>query len=397
MGKKDVFTTAYFNMKKHKRSSICSIVVIALVTIVLIATMFVCDKVTQIIERGLDDCVLYVFSGNGKDEELYEKLKKDSRFSDVGYGSVITYIGVVKNAKELFGDKYADDYIPLDLSRLYNKYKECTDYTKELGLYEVLVPKYICMTEELENIEKKGDYIDGETLVGKTISLDIKGISSDVARNSENGVELKIVGTLDNAKAQEIGCQIYVSSDTIREFDISRDEIYAELSDIKYRNQILEEGVLSEYAFSDDDGSETISSMTHINVVGKLVFIVGMLATVMFIGRSTNGRMSEIAIMKAVGYEQKLINKIYGIEIAIIFAIGFVAAAVMSIIGFGILELVKNMKVSIVYAKSMQFMIEPKYILIASGFVLVFMVIAYGFAMDRISRGDILKAIKSSN
>lgn len=404
MSGRDIRKLAVFNLKAHGKGTVSRIIMFAASIVILIMSSVFSGAVNKGLDNIRNQSQLHIMTAEFQDEEtmkeVYDIYKDDGRIYEIGEGMVTRYGGMCENTEELFGEEKPLGY---DFNRYLDYYRQYSDYEGELKADEVILPRYINtkVTGWFDYFDV-GDFFDTKELIGKTISLEVRYGGYDMGAPTSMGVrEFRIVGTLDNVAAEHSGMGIYISDEAMREFEtfFGEDDEYNMYMVVKDVDDVVDIENERNHFVLPVWLNESVSTWGYIadgvELLGRVLFVFSMINAIYMTARSITKRMREFAIMKASGYEQSIINRMLAYEVAVTFAAGFAVAMLMSLLGILLLNIIKYQVLPVIKAGGYEFVLQPWQIVFSVLAVAAASVIAYGFAIEKITKTRLLKSLKT--
>lgn len=201
---------------------------------------------------------------------------------------------------------------------------------EELGEYDAVLPKYIFDTQEDEKTESGFlPYVDTEKYVGKTLNVKV----------NDKKYTINIVGVYDSLKTTDT-TTIYMNYDTLKkmyhmeekdenmiiydEFCYLWIENYADRDEVMYevKEYYQQQGELFLCSFFSSMWDGYMEYLDFLKQMGTLIGIIGwgwaFVSIVLVTIQDVQQRMPEFAMMKAIGYEEKNIKFMLGMEMGTI-------------------------------------------------------------------------------
>lgn len=223
-----------------------------------------------------------------------------------------------------------------------------------------IIPKKVFFYSGKEDFNKD-DYIDGESLIGKKISLeyhsrdDSKGsLYSEI--NKTFLLELEIIGVYNADEYVMDGNDFFVPFSTISKIENDREENWIKDPNTSYAGSNMIYAIVNN-ALNLDESFEKIASLGYrsiirsttntaiiivINTVVGIVVGVFLLIVLVNIASSTiksiDERKYEIGMLKAIGYKNRNIQKLFLIENVIIGARAYLIGLIIAIISMFIMQ-----------------------------------------------------------
>lgn len=340
---------AWKNLRARKKQTARIIVLFSVAMCLLVGT--------TLVERGVTEFIDYIMKevpdsrtligesmtekGAGNIEKYYSK---DERVLDVIITGRRYIIGTFENAMELADEETRAE---LNINPYHEGIGDYTDYERELQSGEVLIPRYfnpdvLQGSDNMLTYEMK--FIDTADWVGREITTKVNCTSIDMDGNMELHdeqveVTLKIVGTYDNVQMCEYRDVLYVSKETFSDID---DASMDEYSKDRARNMSV---ILVAKSQADVEELETETGLEAL-VDGRdenqfyeffisglkagaiFLFAIAIINVVLTLTEEIRERRSEIALLRAMGYENGRIAMMLLWELIMI--IGIVVVAVLA-------------------------------------------------------------------
>ena len=230
---------------------------------------------------------------------------------------------------------------------------------RDIDVSVCIIPKKVFFYSGKEDFNKD-DYIDGESLIGKKISLeyysrdDSKG-SSEI--NKTFLLELEIIGVYNAEEYIMDGNDLFVPFSIISKIENDREENWIKDPNTIYAGSNMIYAIVNN-ALNLDESFEKISSLGYrsiirsttntaiIIVINTVVgIIVGVFLLIVLINitsstlKSIDERKYEIGMLKAIGYKNRNIQKLFLIENVIIGARAYLIGLIIAIISMYIMQI----------------------------------------------------------
>lgn len=230
---------------------------------------------------------------------------------------------------------------------------------RDIDVSVCIIPKKVFFYSGKEDFNKD-DYIDGESLIGKKISLeyysrdDSKG-SSEI--NKTFLLELEIIGVYNAEEYIMDGNDLFVPFSIISKIENDREENWIKDPNTIYAGSNMIYAIVNN-ALNLDESFEKISSLGYrsiirsttntaiIIVINTVVgIIVGVFLLIVLINitsstlKSIDERKYEIGMLKAIGYKNRNIQKLFLIENVIIGARAYLIGLIIAIINMYIMQI----------------------------------------------------------
>lgn len=230
---------------------------------------------------------------------------------------------------------------------------------RDIDVSVCIIPKKVFFYSGKEDFNKD-DYIDGESLIGKKISLeyysrdDSKG-SSEI--NKTFLLEFEIIGVYNAEEYIMDGNDLFVPFSIISKIENDREENWIKDPNTIYAGSNMIYAIVNN-ALNLDESFEKISSLGYrsiirsttntaiIIVINTVVgIIVGVFLLIVLINitsstlKSIDERKYEIGMLKAIGYKNRNIQKLFLIENVIIGARAYLIGLIIAIISMYIMQI----------------------------------------------------------
>lgn len=230
---------------------------------------------------------------------------------------------------------------------------------RDIDVSVCIIPKKVFFYSGKEDFNKD-DYIDGESLIGKKISLeyysrdDSKG-SSEI--NKTFLLELEIIGVYNAEEYIMDGNDLFVPFSIISKIENDREENWIKDPNTSYAGSNMIYAIVNN-ALNLDESFEKIASLGYrsiirsttntaiIIVINTVVgIIVGVFLLIVLINitsstlKSIDERKYEIGMLKAIGYKNRNIQKLFLIENVIIGARAYLIGLIIAIINMYIMQI----------------------------------------------------------
>lgn len=412
MKNRDIFRMALRNIKNDKKGMIINGFLVTLsVLIMVLSSVFSKEMNRYMYEYGYNapvNCILnYEALTEEERQEFIKQISEDKRIKEIYCGKFDLLRGAIENTKELYGKEERLEYFIYPYMDVFKQY---SDYDRELGMYEIILPKYMNVDDMyyVKTEFDKFECIETTDLVGKTVTLYFPKIwdndfyGTEKVYLCEGSFDFKVVGTIDNTKSGIDETDLFISKETMDDILSSKGNklpsygVYVSAGSYNDRKELAEDvSYLSPYTEIGSCIKDWEYMANNVEVIGKILFVMCFITVVLQMVKSMKKRMSEFAIMKAMGYEQRIINKMLAFELLITFLFGFLVFLVILKIGIKILDIVKYKMVTIAAAEFMSFNVEPAHYLQSAAIITSGILIAYILFIEQMKKSNILKSIKS--
>lgn len=346
---------AWRNLRARKKQTVRMVTLVSVAVCLLIATTLVEKGVAAFIDyvmTDVPDTRILQCEGlvEGAGEELCRYYMDDERVLDMVLGSTLKLVGTIEKQEELAGEKLRAD---LGIYAYHEGIAQYTDYTGELQAGEVLIPRYFNpdVLQGPENmVAYKMRFLDAEEWIGKEITTKVNRLTVDEEGNLESTEEteeftLKIVGTYDNVQMCDYQDNVYVSADTLEQMyastmdDAAKNSQWAKTESVMMivKNQedvqtIAEESGLDPLVSGRDENPYYLFFMNGLKAVSAILFVAALINIVLTLTEEIRERKSEIALLRAMGYENGKIGRMLLWELIAVIAIVLAVVMVFSVL-----------------------------------------------------------------
>lgn len=387
---------AMTNISRRKKSVRGNILLISLALIILIITSTLGSSMNIYIDNflleGLDHRNLLIFGSKDESKQLEKKIgdivKEDNNMVEF-YQELFGVTVETDNMDELIDKELIKldesyGYVNLNAGNLEHKsYIIKGSYFNSDDSNVGIIPKkfYPDLSFKIDFSKENIDFINGESLIGKTIN--VKYYSYDITGDKLEKIKtfdysFKVVGVYEIEKNLNYPHEVFIPRSDLKEIieKIEANDIgAAEDSGINYSV------ILNSYDYVDKamdkfnkvglDVSK-IAEIGSIVDVSKYIFLVGEILGIIIICisliniiltmfKSIKERTGEIGLLKAIGYSNKNIVTIIGMEGMTIGVLSFLFSSVVSLGVLRILDFIISSKGSI-YMQRFSLEVSYKYI-----------------------------------
>ncbi len=345
---------AWKNIISRKKQTVRIITFLSVAMCLLISTILVEKGVSAFMNRisvELPSARL-VRSGNLTQEgveKLHAYYEKDERVEDVVVSKKSFLSVLMKNSKEMVGEEW--DNCGLLIYPYHKGIHGYTEYTDTLNEGEVLLPRYISpdISQGSDNIlTYEFVFLDTSEWIGKELKCETFLLKGDMNGNivsSDEKIEfsLKIVGTYDNMQTCHYQNEVYVSEETLNNIYTASmaescknsllydsESMMILLKTREYAEEVAEESGFQLMQTDGDDSRLYLFFINGLKISAIVMFVAALFNIVLTLTEEIRERRSEIALLRAMGYLDEKISKMFLIELLMIMGMTILVSVVFS-------------------------------------------------------------------
>lgn len=354
----DYIFLANKNLSRRKKTVIVNTILICISTIIFILGLSFTKSFMNVVNRAILNNPSYrtiVIMGIDESDRdsVIEKIKEDKNIAMVvSEKEYNTYVEL-----KTIGTETINEHVGLNgASESVSPQVICGRNIRNSDENVCIIPKKVSFYSGKEDYNKD-EYIDGETLIGKKITIEYNArddIKKEVSKKFSK--ELEIIGVYDGDEYVVDGNEFYVPFSVISKIRHDIDKNW-----IKNPNTVYSGGnnvfAIVNNSLNTDASFEKIQSLGYraiirsttntlivvvVNTIVGIVVAVFLLIVLVNITSSTirsiDERKYEIGMLKAIGYKNRNIKKLLLIENLIIGLRSYLIGLVISIIGMEIMK-----------------------------------------------------------
>lgn len=368
------FHIALLNILRRKKTSIISVVIISISLLILLVTATTSESVNHYLNKYLFNTLNYrtLNIGTFKEQvgckEAIENIASNNDeitdFYHENWGAFVK----MKNLDEfnisdkIKNEKYFGNLSLNSYTKAYKEYMLSGECINNNDTQVGIIPKYFLPNGgfEIGYWREKTGFIDGETLIGKNITIeyyarDYSTDQMDIIKTFE--YSFKVIGVYDILPNQNYPYDVFIPYQDMQSIleNINNDNKgLSENFNITYNVVVDEErhidDVIQELRTAGFLGmpKSQIGPFADISryiiysgyILGIIILFVGLINISLTMTKSIKKRTGEIGLMKAIGYQNTHLIIIVGIEAMII---GVLSLAITFIIYFLVLIIISQL------------------------------------------------------
>lgn len=354
MNQKKYIRMARVNLKSRKRKTGFQVAFMTVGLLVMILVNLgvgfiynMNDVMYQVSQKGLMIHVSRVLD-EGKEDYLYnmllEKQEQDERISYVERR--MDEVGM--HIQSLGEDEvsWIYDEAIVNLTNMRNYVEDYMTGEMELSDNEIILPKYIFRTDsDAMDVYGELEYIDCEPYIGRKVKIEVDTTVYTVTSSMKRGkqsYEFKIAGVYDNVKQCTSGNEAYITGGMLEKikgeseefaqgvdrsvFGTPAEQVVIIVKDHKYVDEMVEElkemniGIVKPQLIDENNEVDKLLQFIMISgdAIGLLIIMWASISMVLSYLKDIRNRTSEYGLLKAVGYKERDLSRILGMETIII-------------------------------------------------------------------------------